>query len=76
MESVKSKKYQYGVRLTAVADLVSGQFGATQVDDKLEQRETNVLFEEELALPITSGRHRHFCIQTLAESGELRTGCA
>lgn len=70
MESVQSKKYQYSVGLTTVANFFSARFGAAKVDDMLVQQKGDVFFKKEFALATVDGRSRRSCTRKLADSAE------
>lgn len=55
-DSLKFRKYHYGVGLMTISKPFSGRFDAVEFDDLLEQRGTNLILIKELALNIVDGR--------------------
>lgn len=70
MESLKFKKYPYGLGVMTVATSVSGHFDAFEVHDMLEQQKPDLLPEKEFALAIADCRCRCSSTQKHADCGE------
>lgn len=57
MDSLKSSKYQYSVRLLTAASRVPGRFSAVEENNILEQRKAELCFRKDLALAVFDGVH-------------------
>lgn len=63
LESLAVKRYQYGAWLMVVTSLLSGNFGAVDVDSVVEHRGKPRFFKEELSVAVLDGgRHGHLWI--------------
>lgn len=70
MESLKTRKYKYGVLLMPVTSPASRKLSSASVDSMLKKRGKDRFFKNESLFAIVDCRHRSSCTRKLATSGQ------